>query len=111
MIRVPVKTKQGVYRIMRTRVPGTLTFELYRRAQAEAPELLKQIYAIIYRDVEARARDQVHGSTVLMDRIPSDWPYKRRWLRFSDSEAQRRSLFEQVLWTYLIDSVLFPPVV
>ena len=103
MIRVPVKTKKGIYRVMRTRVPRTRTFELYRRAQAEAPELLKQIYAVISRDVEARATDKVHSSTVLMDRIPSDWPYQRRWVRFSDSEAQRRSLFEQVLWTYFFD--------
>ena len=103
MIRVPVKTKKGVYRVMRTRVPRTRTFELYRRAQVEAPELLKQIYAVISRDVEARATDEVHRSTVLMSGIPSDQPFQKRWVDFSDSEAQRRSLFEQVLWTYFFD--------
>lgn len=103
MIRVPVKTKKGVYRVMRTRVPRTRTFELYRRAEAEAPELLKQIYAVISRDVEARGTETVHRSAVLMDRVPSDWPYQKRWVKFSDSEAQRRSLLEQVLWTYFFD--------
>ena len=88
---------------MRTRVPRTRTFELYRRAQEEAPELLKQIYAVISRDVEARATDEVHRSTVLMSGIPSDQPFQKRWVDFSDSEAQRRSLFEQVLWTYFFD--------
>ena len=103
MIRVPVKTKKGVYRVMRTRVPRTRTFELYRRAQEEAPELLKQIYAVISRDVEARATDEVHRSTVLMSGIPSDRPFQKRWVDFSDSEVERRSLFEQVLWTYFFD--------
>jgi len=103
MIRVPVKTKKGVYRIMRTRMPRTRTFDLYRKAEAAAPELLKQMYAVISWDVEARPKETVHRSTVLIDRIPSDWPYRKQWLKVSDSEAQRRSLFEQVLWTYFFD--------
>ena len=89
MIRVPVKTKKGVYRVMRTRVPRTRTFELYRRAQEEAPELLKQIYAVISRDVEALATDEVHRSTVLMSGIPSDQPFQKtmgRFLRFRGTE-------------------------
>jgi len=103
MIRVPVKTKNGVYRVMRTRVPRTRTFDLYRKAEAVAPELLKQIYTVISRDVQARATETVHRSTVLFDQIPSNWPYRKQWLKVADSEAQRRSLFEQVLWTYFFD--------
>jgi len=103
MIRVPVKTKKGVYRIMRTRMPRTRTFDLYRKAEAAAPELLKQMYAVISWDVEARPKETVHRSTVLIDRIPSNWPYRKQWLKVSDSEAQRRSLFEQVFWTYFFD--------
>jgi hypothetical protein len=103
MIRVPVKTKDGVYRIMRTRVPRTTTFELYRKAEEEAPELLKQVYAVISRDVEARAKESVKRSAVLIERIPSDWTYRDRWLKFLDSDLERLSFFEQVLWTYFFD--------
>jgi len=103
MIRVPVKTKKDVCRTMRTRVPRTRTFDLYRKAEAEAPGLLMQMYALISRDVEARATETVIHSTVLIDRTPSNWPYRKQWQKVSDSEAQRRSLFEQVLWTYFFD--------
>ena len=103
LIRVPVKTRVGVYRVMRTRVPRTATFELYRKALEEAPELLQQIYAIISHDVEARATEPVERSTVLVERIPADWPYRNQWLKFLDSDSERRSFFEQVLWTYFFD--------
>jgi len=103
MIRVPVKTKEGVCRVMRTRVPRTRTFECYRKAEEEAPELLKQIYAVISQVVEARPTEAAHRSAVLIERIPSDWPYRDQWLKFLDSEPARRFLFEQVLWTYFFD--------
>jgi hypothetical protein len=103
MIKVPVKTKNGVYRVMRIRVPRTRTFALYRTAEEGAPDLLKQIYAVISRVVEADATETVHRSTVLIKRIPSNWPFRDRWLKFLDSDSARRSLFEQVLWTYFFD--------
>jgi hypothetical protein len=103
MIRVPVKSKIGVYRIMRTRVPRTKTFVLYRKAEEEEPELLKQVYAFISDDVEVRATEPVQRSTVLIKRIPADWPYRVQWLNFLDTDSQRRSFFEQVLWTYFFD--------
>jgi hypothetical protein len=68
MIRVPVKTKHGVYRFMRTRVPRTRTFDLYRTAEARAPELREQLYLLISRDVESRATETVHRS-VLLDAV------------------------------------------
>jgi len=80
---------------MRTRVPRTRTFELYRKGEQEAPELLEQIYAVISHEVEAGATETIHRSTVLIERVPSDWPFRDQWLRFLDSESARRSLFEQ----------------
>jgi KOW motif len=103
MIKVPVKTKNGVYRVMRIRVPRTRTFALYRTAEEEAPNLLKQIYAVISQVLEAGTTETVHRSTVLIECIPSDWPFRDQWLKFLDSESARRSLFEQVLWTYFFD--------
>ncbi len=103
MIRVPVKTKKGVYRVMRTRVPRTRTFELYRRADAKAPDLIKAIYKAISDAVETHPEATSHRSTSLIAGIPSGWSHKGRWLKFSSSEAERRSLFEQVLWTFFFD--------
>ena len=103
MIRVPVKTKKGVYRVMRTRVPRTRTFELYRRADAKTPDLIKAIYKVMCDEVEAHPEATSHRSSSLIEGIPSGWSYKSRWLKFSSSEAERRSLFEQVLWTFFFD--------
>jgi hypothetical protein len=103
MLTVPVKTRKGVYRMIQTRVPRTSSFSLYRKAEKEAPELLRQIYAVIARDVEARSTETVQISTDIIDRVPADWPYRAQWLKFSGSEPERRSLFEQVLWTYFYD--------
>jgi hypothetical protein len=72
-------------------------------AEEEAPELLKQIYAVISDDVDARATEPDQRSTVLIKRIPADWPYRDQWLKFLDTDSQRRSFFEQVLWTYFFD--------
>jgi len=103
MIRVPVKTKKGVYRVMRTRVPRTRTFELYQRADAKTPDLIKAIYKVICDEVETHPEATSHRSSSLIEGIPSGWSYKSRWLKFSSSEAERRSLFEQVLWTFFFD--------
>jgi hypothetical protein len=103
MIRLPVKTKKGVYRVMRTRVPRTRTFDLYRKAEAKAPVLIDQIYVFIAGEVEAHPTETAHHSGPLLDRMPLDWLSRKQWLQFSDSEAERRSLFEQVLWTYFFD--------
>jgi hypothetical protein len=103
MIAVPVKTRKGVSRIVRTRVPRTRSFDLYRKAEDDAPELLKQIYATISRDVEARSTETIHRSTDFINQVPEGWPYHDQWLNFSGSEAERRSLFEQVLWTFFFD--------
>jgi hypothetical protein len=103
MLTVPVMTQKGIYRMIRTRVPRTGSFNLYRKAEEEALELLKQIYAVIARDVEARSTETVHISTDLIDRVPADWPFRPQWLKFSGSEPEMRSLFEQVLWTYFFD--------
>jgi hypothetical protein len=103
MIKVPVKTRKGVYRTTRTRVPRTRTFDLYRKAEAKAPKLLEQIYRFISHDVEARASEQLHRSGELMDRLPADWSHQKPWLKFAASESERRLLFEQVLWTYFFD--------
>ena len=103
MIRVPVKTKNGVYRIMRTRVPRTRTFDLYRSAEAKTPDLMKAIYKAISDAVESHPEATSHRSSSLIEGIPSEWSYKSRWLKFSSSEAERRSLFEQVLWTFFFD--------
>jgi hypothetical protein len=103
MIRVPVKTMKGRYRIMRTRLPNTRTFDLYRTAETDAPDLLEQIYAGISRDFELHSDERVHRSTGLLDRVPADAAYRDRWLKFSESEAERRSLFEQVLWAFFFD--------
>jgi hypothetical protein len=103
MIKVPVKTKKGVSRVMRTRVPRTRTFALYRRAEAEAPDLLKGIYTFISRDVEAQSSQKSHRSSDLIKRVPPNWPYRKQWQKFSSNEAERESLFEQVLWTYFFD--------
>src|SRR5208337_2464385 len=103
MIRVPVKAKKGIYRVMRTRVPRTRTFELYRRAEAKTPDLIKEIYKAISDEVETHPEATSHRSSSLIEGIPSGWSYKSRWLKFSSSEAERRSLFEQVLWTFFFD--------
>src|SRR5271157_2496777 len=103
MIRVPVKTKNGVYKVMRTRVPRTRTFELYRLAEAETPELIKAIYRVISDAVETHPEAPLHRSSTLIEAIPSKWAHKNRWLKFSSSEAERRSLFEQVQWTFFFD--------
>jgi len=103
MIRVPIGTKNGVYRVMRTRVPRTRTFALYRKAEEVAPELLRQLYGVVSQVLEVGATDTVHRSTVLIKRIPSGWPFQDQWLKFVDSESARRFLFEQVLWTYFFD--------
>ena len=103
MIRVPVKAKKGIYRVMRTRVPRTRTFELYRRAEAKTPDLIKEIYKAISDAVETHPEATSHRSSSLIEGIPSGWSHKSRWLKFSASEAERRSLFEQVLWTFFFD--------
>ncbi len=103
MIRVPVKTKKGVCRVMRTRVPRTRTFELYRLADAKTPDLIKAIYKAISDAVETHPEATSHRSSSLIEGIPSGWSHKSRWLEFSSSEAERRSLFEQVLWTFFFD--------
>ncbi len=103
MIRVPVKTKKGIYRVMRTRVPRTRTFELYQRADAKTPDLIKAIYKVICDEVEAHPEATSHRASSLIEGIPSGWSHKSRWLKFSSSEAERRSLFEQVLWTFFFD--------
>jgi len=103
MIRVPVKTKKGVYRVMRTRVPRTRTFELYRLAEAKTPELIKAIYKAISDAVETHPEAASHRASSLIEGIRSRWSYKGRWLKFSSSEAERRSLFEQVQWTFFFD--------
>jgi hypothetical protein len=103
MIRVPVMTQDGVYRIIRTREPRTKTFELYHKAERDAPDLLKKIYAVISQIVQDRPKEEIQRSTALIGRIPSDWPGRDQWLKFLDSEPARQSLFEQVLWTYFFD--------
>jgi hypothetical protein len=105
MIRVPVKTTPGVFRTMRTRVPGTRTFALYREARERYPELIKGIYNAISRAALAHPREAPISSADLLRSIPKDGPLERSWKRFSDSEVVRNSLFEQVLWTYLFDQV------
>jgi hypothetical protein len=96
-------TQAGVYRVMRTRLPRTRTFDLYRKAEQDAPDLIKKIYVVISQNVEARPKEQIQRSTELIERIPTDWPGRDQWLKFVDSEPARQSLFEQVLWTYFFD--------
>ena len=103
MIRVPVKTMKGCYRIMRTRLPNTRTFDLYRKADADAPELLKAIYTAISRDVAVRSTERVYRSTVLLGRVPTDLIDRDKWVKSLGSEAERQSLFEQVLWVFFFD--------
>jgi len=88
---------------MRTRVPRTRTFELYRRADAKTPDLIKAIYKVMCDEVEAHPEATSHRSSSLIEGIPSGWSHKSHWLKFSASEAERRSLFEQVLWTLFFD--------
>jgi hypothetical protein len=105
MIRVPVKTRPGVFRTMRTRVPRTRTFALYREASERYPELIKGIYNAISRAALAHTREASISSAALLKSIPKDGPLERSWKKFSDSEQVQNSLFEQVLWTYLFDQV------
>ena len=53
--------------------------------------------------MESHPEATSHRSSSLIEGIPSGWSYKSRWLKFSSSEAERRSLFEQVLWTFFFD--------
>jgi hypothetical protein len=103
VIRVPIKNKEGVYRTMRTRVPRTRTFALYRQAQTKTPDLIEAIYKVLAGAVEAHPEATSHRASSLIAGIPADWSHAGRWLEFSASEAERRSLFEQILWTYFFD--------
>jgi hypothetical protein len=103
MIRVPVKTKPGVYRIMRTRVPRTRTFARYHEVKKLSPRLIDEIYGAISRTVQYRPEESSICSADLIKRMPRDGDSEASLTRFGDSEQLKNSLFEQVLWTYIFD--------
>jgi hypothetical protein len=72
-------------------------------AEAETPEVIKAIYAAISEAVEAHPGATSHRSSSLIQGIPPGWFHQGPGLASSPSAADRRSLFEQVLWTFFFD--------
>jgi hypothetical protein len=105
MIRVPVATRPGMFRTMRTRVPRTRSFAAYREASQRFPELIRGIYDAISRTAQAYPGEGSISSSELIKRIPKDGLLERSWKQVSDRAQVRNSLFEQVLWTYVFDQV------
>ncbi len=103
MIRVPIKSREGVYRVMRTRVPRTRTFFLYRQAEANDKAWLQALYAAICNLVQAHPEARSHRAVALMAEVSAQGSRAARTLKFSFSDAKQRSLFEQVLWTFFFD--------
>jgi hypothetical protein len=65
--------------------------------------VIQVLYAAISEAVNAHLGATSHRSSSLIEGLPSALTQGGPWLAFSPSQADRRSLFEQVLWTFFFD--------
>ena len=88
MIRVPVQSRHGMFKTMRTRVPRTRTFAVYREASQQFPGLITGLYNAISRTALARPGTDSISSAELLKQLTLDGPLERSWAKVSDRASQ-----------------------